>query len=211
MREWMKKSEQPAEALYSLIPEFVEKIPSHSLLQNHLQGHLLYRVFYYDARPFAKKQTNPLNGTVKDYAGSDEYHKGLSMLSRLENMSYVAVRQGKTEFRGWEVNLKKAKKMFSQNSQNDIKIDANDVQPRIEQKGVDMRIGLDIAALSLKQFANVIVLIGGDSDFVPALKFARTEGRQVILLTLGHEKIAQELKIHTDICIELPLADIMES
>src|SRR5690606_8909702 len=46
----------------------------------------------------------------------------------------------------------------------------------LRQKGVDMRIGLDIAALTLKRFVGTIVLVSGDSDFVPAAKLARREG-----------------------------------
>ncbi|MCY3544387.1 MAG: NYN domain-containing protein [Chloroflexi bacterium] len=33
-----------------------------------------------------------------------------------------------------------------------------------------MRIGLDIASITLKRQADTIVLVSGDSDFVPAAK-----------------------------------------
>ena len=64
-----------------------------------------------------------------------------------------------------------------------------------------MRIGLDIAALALKNHVDVIALVTGDSDFIPALKFARREGKQVFLYTLGHS-IRHEMYAHTDICVE---------
>ena len=38
-----------------------------------------------------------------------------------------------------------------------------------------MKLGLDIATLTLKKQVNKIVLISGDSDFVPAAKLARAE------------------------------------
>ncbi len=44
-----------------------------------------------------------------------------------------------------------------------------------------MRIGLDIASLTLKKQVQTIILISGDSDFVPAAKLARREGVQFIL------------------------------
>lgn len=50
-----------------------------------------------------------------------------------------------------------------------------------QQKGVDMRIGLDIASLVYKKQADQIILIAGDSDFVPAAKLARREGIDFIL------------------------------
>lgn len=35
-----------------------------------------------------------------------------------------------------------------------------------------MRIGLDIALITLKRLAEIIVLVSGDADFVPASKMA---------------------------------------
>lgn len=44
-----------------------------------------------------------------------------------------------------------------------------------------MKIGVDIASLSLKRFVDTIVLFSGDADFVPAAKLARREGVDFIL------------------------------
>ena len=44
-----------------------------------------------------------------------------------------------------------------------------------------MKVGLDIATLSFKEQVNQIILIAGDSDFVPVAKFARREGVDFIL------------------------------
>lgn len=60
-------------------------------------------------------------------------------------------------------------------------LDDGEVVLDLRQKGVDMRIGLDIAALTLKRLVSTIVLVSGDSDFVPAAKLARREGLQFIL------------------------------
>lgn len=60
-------------------------------------------------------------------------------------------------------------------------VEAHNVALDLRQKGVDMRIGLDIASLTLKKLATTIVLVAGDSDFVPAAKLARREGLQFIL------------------------------
>jgi uncharacterized LabA/DUF88 family protein len=60
-------------------------------------------------------------------------------------------------------------------------ISENDVYLEIRQKGIDMKIGVDIASLALKRFVDCIVLFSGDSDFVPAAKLARREGIDFIL------------------------------
>jgi uncharacterized LabA/DUF88 family protein len=44
-----------------------------------------------------------------------------------------------------------------------------------------MRIGLDIASMAFKRQVDQIVLVAGDSDFVPAAKLARREGIDFIL------------------------------
>ena len=56
----------------------------------------------------------------------------------------------------------------------------------IQQKGVDMKIGLDISSLAYKRLVDQIVLIAGDSDFVPAAKHARREGIDFILDPMWH-------------------------
>lgn len=68
---------------------------------------------------------------------------------------------------------------------------------QIDQKGVDMKIWLDIASLAYKKQVNQIVLISGDSDFVPASKLARREGIDFILDPLG-APIKEDLSLHID-------------
>ncbi|WP_216387278.1 NYN domain-containing protein [Arcanobacterium phocae] len=72
-----------------------------------------------------------------------------------------------------------------------------DFELDIVQKGVDMRIGLDIASLAERQFANQIIMISGDSDFVPAAKHARRSGIDFILDPMW-AKIAPSLSEHVD-------------
>lgn len=67
----------------------------------------------------------------------------------------------------------------------------------IQQKGVDMRIGLDIASLAQKKLVNQIILIAGDSDFVPAAKHARREGIDFVLDPMWHT-IKDSLMLHID-------------
>jgi uncharacterized LabA/DUF88 family protein len=76
----------------------------------------------------------------------------------------------------------------------------------MEQKGVDLRIGLDIATLSLRRIADTAVLVTGDSDLVPAMKFARREGLRVYLQSLGHY-VRRELKAHADYLLPYPAAN----
>lgn len=67
----------------------------------------------------------------------------------------------------------------------------------LRQKGVDMRIGVDIASLTLKKQATTLVLVAGDSDFVPAAKLARREGMEFILDPLW-QQVNADLFEHID-------------
>ena len=60
-----------------------------------------------------------------------------------------------------------------------------------------MKIGLDIASLAYKKQVDKIVLISGDSDFVPAAKLARREGIDFVLDPLG-SSIKPDLFEHID-------------
>ena len=46
---------------------------------------------------------------------------------------------------------------------------------------MDIRIGLDIASLAYKELVDHVVLISGDSDFIPAAKVEWREGIDFIL------------------------------
>lgn len=76
-------------------------------------------------------------------------------------------------------------------------IDGGTVSLGLRQKGVDMRIGVDITSLTLKRQVDTIILVAGDSDFVPAAKLARREGIQFILDPLW-QKVNADLFEHID-------------
>jgi uncharacterized LabA/DUF88 family protein len=73
----------------------------------------------------------------------------------------------------------------------------SDVKYDVKQMGVDMRIGLDIASMSYKRQVDQIVLVAGDSDFVPAAKLARREGVDFMLDPMW-ASIRSDLHEHID-------------
>ena len=83
-------------------------------------------------------------------------------------------------------------------SQASIILGADDIKPDIKQKGVDLRIGMDIACMAIRKSVHSVVLITGDSDMVPALKLARREGLRVYCVQMDTHHLTDELKIHSD-------------
>jgi uncharacterized LabA/DUF88 family protein len=58
-----------------------------------------------------------------------------------------------------------------------------------------------MARLALRGMVRAVVVVTGDSDFVPAFKFVRSEGVKMLLCTLGHKGTRRELRAHADFVI----------
>ena len=139
---------------------------------------------------------NPIDGSITDFSTVASSKRARALTDTLELRPNFAVRRGLVNDAGWKLgsaaldNLAKAPRAIT----------ARDLLPDLRQKGVDMRIGLDIAFISLRKVADVLVLVTGDSDFVPAMKFARREGMRVYLEHMGHG-VLRSLKAHADIVL----------
>lgn len=154
----------------------------------------LFRIYCYYCPPYGEIETHPITGEEIDFSHTDTYASKRSFIRDLEVAKNVAFRSGELSFDGWKVKRSSARDLAS--SKRGITKD--DFAPDLTQKRVDMKIGLDVAWLSSKSIVDRLILVTGDSDFVPAMQFARREGVQVILVTMGHQQIKRELKVHTD-------------
>lgn len=161
-----------------------------------LGGMRLHRIYYYDAKPIEGVADIPLGGGQIDFGSTAVAAQNKHLQSVLHREPFFALRYGELTHEGWRLKAK-----IQNRAGPKVEITAADFQPSIRQKGVDMRIGLDIASLTLKRHAQVIVLVTADSDFVPAMKFARREGAQLFLITLGHG-IKEGMREHADLVIE---------
>lgn len=153
----------------------------------------LFRVFYYDAPPFEGQAKNPVDGSVINFSATPQARLNRQLIDTLELKPDFAVRRGEIVHNGWKLGSAALRSL----SKTSRPVAAKDFVPDMGQKGVDIKIGLDIARISVNRTADIIVLITGDSDFVPVMKFARTEGIKVYLETLGHG-VRRELKAHAD-------------
>lgn len=141
----------------------------------------LYRIFYYDCLPYDKKQHSPVTGKAIDFAKTDQYKFQVSFFDELRKKRKVALRLGVLEDKNkWIIKPSKTKDLLK-GIINVSDLTENDVQFDFTQKMVDMKIGLDIASITLKKQVDQIILIAGDSDFVPAAKLARREGVDFLL------------------------------
>lgn len=158
----------------------------------------LYRIFYYDCPPSTKTILNPITQKSVNLGKSDLYAWTMSFFEELKHQRKMALRMGEIleSTLGYVLKKETVKKLFRREITVDDLTEA-DLELDIQQKGVDMRIGLDISSLAYKRQVNQIILIAGDSDFVPAAKHARREGIDFILDPMWHT-IKPSLYEHID-------------
>lgn len=145
----------------------------------------MFRIFYYDAPQYRGKAALPVSGKETQFQSSDKWLANLAKLERF------AVRQGTLGFRGWrpkEIPL----------ATDELR--DSDFEPIFEQKGVDMRIGLDIASFAHLRSVDRILLVSGDTDMIPAIKHARKSGLEVGLVQLPTPALGltSAIKGHSD-------------
>jgi uncharacterized LabA/DUF88 family protein len=157
----------------------------------------LYRIFYYDCPPFEKKMHWPVSKKAIDFAKTTQAIFRHELHDELKRKRKVAIRMGHLlDTASWRLKtevlpeLLKGTIKFDDLTDDHFAIDTS-------QKGVDMRLGLDVASMAYKQLVDQIVMIIGDSDFVPAAKIARREGIDVVIDPLGLT-LHHDLLEHTD-------------
>jgi len=156
----------------------------------------LLRIYFYDSPPASGTLKNPIDGSVLDLGSSPIFIRNEKFLNEIELLPNFALRRGELIARGWKIGNAALKTLLKKPAAPTAK----DLVPNIQQKGVDLRLGLDIARIALRQTAQVVVVVTGDSDLIPAFKFARREGIRIYLDNLGMP-IRRELRVHADIVI----------
>jgi uncharacterized LabA/DUF88 family protein len=168
-------------------PSYIEKIGVTCALPNVEE---VFRILYYDCAPFTGTATLPVSGGKKTFTGSDQW------MHELAKKDLFAVRRGVLKFRGYVLkNIPYVPAGPLQDA---------DFEPKFEQKGVDMRIGLDMATMSSNRSVDLIALATNDTDCIPAMKHARRAGLQVALVVLPGYTPAPELLAHADFHRAIP-------
>jgi len=191
----------------------------------------VYRLFYYDARPYAGVSHHPILNQRIEFARTDQANFRKALFQALRKKRKFALRLGHvTKESDWRISAKLTKRLLktrnwlelleaplqgnrpgempvalSEDRRKELEqlvadwreLGDNDVALGLRQKGVDMRIGLDITSLTLKRQVDTIVLVTGDSDFVPAAKLARREGVEFILDPMW-QNVTDDLFEHID-------------
>ena len=186
-----------SESVKQLVRSHLKQLNEVHTAQNFFR--LLYRTFFYDAQPYARKAHTAIDHRAIDYAKSDQALFRMRLFDALRGSPNLAVRLGEVRRdagRSWILRADSQKRLLRNELAADDLTDG-DFVPALRQKGVDMRIGLDIASITLKRQASIIILVSGDANFVPAAKLARREGVQFLLDPLWQD-VSPDLFEHID-------------
>lgn len=192
MRLWGKKDPSGrADELFNYVFEHLDKTDGPFPRE-------LYRIFYYDCPPIADTVYHPLLKRNVDFGKLETYQWTFDFFDALKEKRKVALRLGRlsTVGAGYDIDFGKLKKLCAGSIDIDG-LDERDFRINFKQKGVDMKLGLDISSLAYEGIVNQIILIAGDSDFVPAAKVARRKGIDFILDPMGNG-ISDDLFEHID-------------
>jgi len=189
----------------------------------------VYRLFYYDARPYDGVSHHPTLNRRIEFSRTDQARFREALFHALRQKRKFALRLGQvTKESDWQISARLTKRLLKTrnwlhlldaalragDAQRELlteqqrrelerlvadwrELGETDVALGLRQKGVDMRIGLDITSITLKKQADTIILVTGDSDFVPAAKLARREGVEFILDPM-RQNIGDDLFEHID-------------
>jgi uncharacterized LabA/DUF88 family protein len=164
----------------------------------------ILRIYYYDCPPFAEEIRDQRNRDLVLFTPNEKLiaHE-TALQNSLALKDLVAYRRGELSFSGWKMPRHAEIELQSDHNKK-IEIALRSLKPDFTQKRVDMKIGLDVAWLASKRICDRIILVTADSDFIPAMKFARREGTQVVLVPMGTKYIKTVLKEHADIIRDVP-------
>jgi uncharacterized LabA/DUF88 family protein len=176
----------------------IETVCEHIKIHPALADFSLLRVYFYHAPPAKDELVNPLNHAFTNLATTKIHAQHERLIDTLELRPDFALRLGETVTHEWRLGTSAMKSLMK----NPRPVQASDLVPNVAQKGVDLRIGLDIARLALRGMISTIVVVTGDSDLIPAFKFARREGIRLYLAHLNHG-VRRELKAHTDLLLDI--------
>jgi uncharacterized LabA/DUF88 family protein len=112
----------------------------------------LLRAYYYDCLPYQSEEPTPEERT--------RVGNKMRFFSALRRGPRFTVREGRLEYRG---RNDKGEAIFV-------------------QKRVDLQMGVDFTRLVSKRVVDTLIIVTGDSDFIPAVEFAQEQGVIVRLI-----------------------------
>jgi uncharacterized LabA/DUF88 family protein len=158
------------------------QVYQHALQLAEASTEEIWRIFYYDSHSSYGRAWHPITRKLIELSETPQAKARERFLIELGQMDLIALRCGQTRPRGWQLSSN----YLSHLGRGPMRPPTPaDYELRFEQKGVDMRIGIDVATLAINRYVDRIVVVTNDTDLIPALKVARRHGVQVVIAQIG--------------------------
>lgn len=153
----------------------------------------LIRALYYDSKPYQATIRLPVSGQPWNESPPNNHWIG-----QLARKPFFDVRLGRMEFRGFVPRWVLAK---------DGTPSDDDFKPDFKEKEVDVMMAVDIVQNAMRKTYDRIVVMSADADLIPALRAARQEGVQVVIVNFPGSRLVDKLCLHADLVrdAELPV------
>lgn len=147
-------------------------------------GEELVRTLYYDCFPYRGEHALPVSGLPQIFSASAAWLEELAMRDG------IAVKLGSLRFNGYRL---RRSALVGKAHLTDA-----DFRPDFEKIGVDLQIGMDVAAYASLESVDALAFVTADPSYVSAMQFARRSGVEVVLVRLPVEATPGELLEHAD-------------
>jgi uncharacterized LabA/DUF88 family protein len=170
---------------YPPTPDDIEAFCKAAVTANEL----IRGVAYYDCPPSEEVRRLPISGALYRFKEQPPYWKAFKFQEALLKNNFFSYRLGKLSFDGWKLKRSAIKQMIVAPRP----LSDNDFEPVLIQKQIEMMIGLDIAKLSGTKFVDRLILMTSDSELIPAIRVARSNGTNVTIITGRRKSVKNKL------------------
>ncbi len=173
----------PASVHYDarLMADLVWRLSAAHLFERNQPKRHLFRIFFYDMPVSQQKVVLPVSRQQIDLSRSREGVFRLAFQKQLQKKRKLAVKFGEVcDIEGWKLSEDAQADLMGKRIAVDELTD-EDFLPDVESKGIELRIGVDLATLAYKKQVQQVVLLTGDGAFSSAAELLRHEGIDVVL------------------------------
>ncbi|MFN4328178.1 MAG: NYN domain-containing protein [Limnobacter sp.] len=173
----------PASVHYDakMMADLVWRLSAAHLFERNQPKRHLFRIFFYDTPVSSQRVTLPVSRQSIDLSKSKEGQFRNAFQRQLQRKRKLAVRLGEpVDVDSWKLNEDAMADLLGKKISVDDLAD-EDFSPDSHAKGIELRMGVDLATLAYKRQVQQVVLLTGDGAFSSAAELLRHEGIDVVL------------------------------
>lgn len=180
-----------------VMADLVWRLSAAHLFERNQPKRHLFRIFFYDTPVFTQRVTLPVSRQQIDLSKSKEGQFRVAFQRQLQRKRKLAVKLGEArEADTWKLNEDALADLLGKRITVDDLAD-EDFTPDSHPKGIELRMGVDLATLAYKRQVQQVVLLTGDGAFSSAAELLRHEGVDVVLDPMW-QNISEDLFSYID-------------